>query len=169
MSEIRKYPRAPSVASEASECETVFRGVTLENTEKFRHTFTRGRVVKVYDGDTVHIVDEKRQRHLCRLDGIDAPELRTKDPAEKRAGLLAKDLLTRVCFDKIVDVQITGAADTDKYGRVLVVLHRKKYGNLNVFMCDNFLAVPYDGRKKHKVDWAVMVKKYEERNTNPRR
>jgi endonuclease YncB( thermonuclease family) len=32
------------------------------------------RVVKVTDGDTVHVLDQSRERHKIRLSGIDAPE-----------------------------------------------------------------------------------------------
>lgn len=168
MSKWKSIPRfrkssTPSVVSEASECETVFRGVTVENTKKFRHKFTRGRVVKVYDGDTVHIVDENRERHVCRLAGIDAPEVTQKkgqDPSVKKAGLVARDFLSRLCLGKMVEVIVI---DQDsKFNRPLVKLYRKKYGrtSLNDFMVKSYLAVPYDGKRKPAVDWAFMLEKH---------
>ncbi len=33
-----------------------------------------GRVVKVVDGNTVHVLDNAKERHKIRLQGIDAPE-----------------------------------------------------------------------------------------------
>jgi endonuclease YncB( thermonuclease family) len=33
-----------------------------------------GRVVKITDGDTVHVLDSTQERHKIRLQGIDAPE-----------------------------------------------------------------------------------------------
>ena len=32
------------------------------------------KVVKVSDGDTVHVLDQAKERHKIRLGGIDAPE-----------------------------------------------------------------------------------------------
>ncbi|WP_249318087.1 hypothetical protein [Campylobacter sp. RM9328] len=33
-----------------------------------------GKVVKIIDGDTIHILDSSKRRHKIRLFGIDAPE-----------------------------------------------------------------------------------------------
>lgn len=42
-----------------------------------------GRVVKITDGDTVHVLDNVKERHKIRLQGIDAPE--RGQPFGKRA------------------------------------------------------------------------------------
>ena len=52
-----------------------------------------GKVVKVYDGDTVHIVFPvfgKMYKWNCRISRIDTPELRTKNEKEKKYGYMVK-------------------------------------------------------------------------------
>ena len=80
-------------------------------------------LIRVIDGDTVDVdidlgfsVILAKQR--IRLAGIDTPESRTRDLAEKALGLKAKDLLIELCSDGFV-VQSLGKG---KYGRILGVL-----------------------------------------------
>ena len=52
-----------------------------------------GKIVKVYDADTVHILMEvfgTLYRWKCRIMHVDTPELRTKDENEKKHGYIAK-------------------------------------------------------------------------------
>ncbi len=68
-----------------------------------------GRVVKVYDGDTVHLLAGSEKSKI-RLDRIDAPESRQeygKEAAEHlRNKIFGKTV--RICYDK-----------KDRYGRIL--------------------------------------------------
>ena len=53
---------------------------------------------RVVDGDTVDVTldlgfDVKLHKQRCRLAGIDTPESRTRDLAEKKLGLAAKKRL----------------------------------------------------------------------------
>ena len=80
----------------------------------------RAKVVKVYDGDTVHIVLKKFNqffRFNCRISGVDTPELRTKNTIEKQMGYMVRDKLSELILDKIVTVHCD---DFDKYGRLLI-------------------------------------------------
>ena len=90
-------------------------------------------VVRVIDGDTVEVLlelghslaPETLFTAVCplRLAGIDAPETRTRDAAEKAAGLRVKNalrmLLTTHGAAWALSTGITGAAGQDKFGRLL--------------------------------------------------
>ena len=77
------------------------------------------KVVKCYDGDTVHCVfkfNGKYQRFIVRLSGYDYPEIRTKDKDEKKLGYMAKKRLQKLLQDKIVYLHCD---DFDAFGRIL--------------------------------------------------
>lgn len=63
-----------------------------------------GKVVNVVDGDTVDV----EIRRVIRIRMLDcwAPESRTRDLAEKKEGLAAKDALTKVISGRNVIVQV---------------------------------------------------------------
>ena len=60
---------------------------------------TEGKVIKITDGDTVHVLDAEKVTHKVRLAGIDAPE--RKQPYGKAAGkFLSKQINQQtVCVD----------------------------------------------------------------------
>ena len=63
-----------------------------------------GKVIKVYDGDSITIGAKvggvgRIYRFSVRLDGIDCPEMRTKDAGEKEMAILARDTLSQLVFD----------------------------------------------------------------------
>lgn len=75
--------------------------------------------VGVYDGDTVTVVFDYKGELIkdhIRLWGINTPEIRTRDAAEKEAGLSARDYLREQILDRIIWVEFFGE---DKYGRSL--------------------------------------------------
>ena len=83
-----------------------------------------GKVVDVYDGDTVKIVfplSEKEPDRLykwnCRLINVDTPEIRTKNLKEKEFGKLVRNKLREKILEKLVYIN---CMDFDKYGRLLV-------------------------------------------------
>ena len=81
------------------------------------------KVSSVYDGDTVTLIvpfEHKFFKTKCRLMGIDTPELRTRDPKEKAAGMAARDYLRSLIAEKHVWVECGGY---DKYGRLLGTLY----------------------------------------------
>lgn len=82
--------------------------------------------IRVIDGDTIEAdVDlgfRIRQRQIIRLAGIDAPELRSKDAAEREKAKAAKEALEYVltaCKPMEILMHSTGL---DKYGRSLAVI-----------------------------------------------
>ena len=115
-----------------------------------------GRVVDVYDGDTVKVVfpltdkePERLFRWNCRLINVDTPEIRTKNLKEKEYAKEARDALRKKILNNIVEVH---CKDFDKYGRLLVEIVYENV-NINKWLIDNNYAKVYDGGKKSK--WFV--------------
>ena len=104
------------------------------------------------DGDTIDVTVDlgfnvflKKQR--CRLAGIDTPESRTRDLAEKKLVLEAKARLTELCGERL-KIKSLGRG---KFGRILAI----PYTNDNEDICQILIqeghAVEYWGGKKTKV------------------
>lgn len=70
----------------------------------------RGRVVGVIDGDTMDVLDARRQQYRIRLAEIDAPE------KGQPFGQQSKQSLSDLCFGR--DAVIEGKS-RDRYGRVI--------------------------------------------------
>lgn len=118
-----------------------------------------GKVVDVYDGDTVKIVfplSEKEPDRLyrwnCRLINVDTPELRTKNLKEKEFGKLVRNKLREKILEKLVYIS---CKDFDKYGRLLVeIFEDSEYIiSINDWLISNEYAKVYNGGKKTK--WFV--------------
>ena len=75
---------------------------------------TQGKVIKITDGDTVHVLDAEKTTHKIRLAGIDAPE--RGQPYGKAAGkFLSKQINQQtVCVDW---------HKRDRYRRLVGVIH----------------------------------------------
>ena len=70
-----------------------------------------GKVVGIYDGDTITIIDDLDQgKFKIRLYGIDAPE-KKQDFGQK-----AKQHLSSLIFNKVVKIKFT---EIDRYGRIV--------------------------------------------------
>ena len=124
---------------------------TYENTKLFVPPLKYGKVVRVYDGDTIHVActvfDGIVARFKVRLAGIDCPELRTKDDSEKKAGYVARDLLSDKISGKTVQLK---DISFDKYGRILATIYYEKL-NINAWMLEQGWALTYDGKGKKLV------------------
>ena len=112
-----------------------------------------GKVVDVYDGDTVKIVfplsdkePERLYRWNCRLSNVDTPEIRTKNLKEKAYAKVVRDKLREKILQNIVTVE---CKDFDKYGRLLVDIFYENI-NINQWLIDNEYAKQYSGGKKSK-------------------
>eukprot|EP01083_Nonionella_stella_P166540 557079_1 len=146
------------------EATTMLEDITFDDCKLFVAPIKYAKVVKVYDGDTVHIVaplfDGVLSRFKVRLARIDAPELRTKDAWEKKAGYIVRDILNDKIGHQIV--QITNVS-YDKYGRILgdILLNEE---NINDWLLDIDWACPYSGKGDKlvkKTNWKAKVLKYE--------
>lgn len=135
-------------------CLRKLRGATEEHTPELAFTSTRAKCVAVYDGDTVTLVAPLRDgaKHLfkvkARIRGIDTPELRTRDLAEKAAGMAAGDALRKLVLGRLLHVTWHRRG---KYGRELVSLRVRKGGrdvDIARFMLAEGHAREYDGGKR---------------------
>jgi endonuclease YncB( thermonuclease family) len=110
---------------------------------------TNAKVVKVYDGDTIHVVFEyfgKFYRWNCRIAHVDTPELRTKNTEEKKLGYLVKQKVEELLLNKIVRIQ---CFDFDKYGRLLIeVTLPETTEKLHEWLIRNNYAKLYEGGTK---------------------
>jgi|TARA_R100000353_G_C6491878_1_gene191933 micrococcal nuclease len=111
-------------------------------------------LVRVIDGDTIDVdidlgfsVTLTKQR--VRLAGIDTPESRTRNLAEKALGLKAKERLKELCGTKL-QVKSLGKG---KYGRILGVPHTIEGKDICQMLIKEGHAVEYWGGAKTKV-WA---------------
>lgn len=130
--------------------------VSYQDTTPFIPPLTFGKVIKVYDGDTLTIASKlpydrsPLYRFSVRINGIDCPEMRTKNANEKTCAKLAKQKVYDTVFNQIVELK---NVKLEKYGRVLADVY---YNNVSIgeILCDNNLAVKYDGGTKNTPeDW----------------
>ena len=114
---------------------------------------TYAKCVNVYDGDTIHVVFKMPNNNECykwviRANGVDTPELRTRNKYEKQLGIKAREFLSNLILDKII---ILECLDFDKYGRLLGELYNE--GNeksISNQMIEQGHAKAYDGGTKSK-------------------
>ena len=97
----------------------------------FDGQYVAAKVVKVYDGDTIHVVFRPKGlnewvRFRCRMIGYNSPEVR--GPERENGGLAARDYLNSLIMGKNVVVRLF---DFDKYGRPLADVYLPKTDVLN--------------------------------------
>jgi micrococcal nuclease len=107
---------------------------------------------RIVDGDTFDCIldlgfDVKLHKQRVRLAGIDTPESRTRDLAEKKLGLAAKERLKELCVGKI-KIKSLGKG---KYGRILGIPYTEDGKDICQTLIDEGHAVAYDGGKKTMV------------------
>lgn len=131
---------------------------TWENTIGFVPPVSRGKVIKVYDGDTITIASKLPYsgsviyRFSVRLIGIDSPEIKGSTDIEKRLAILSRDALHKLIFGKIVRLEDVG---TEKYGRLLANVYLDDI-NVSKWMIDNGYAISYNGGKKTRPnEWEI--------------
>jgi micrococcal nuclease len=118
-------------------------------------------VGRVVDGDTIDAdIDlgfDVRLKKRIRLAGIDTPESRTRDLAEKELGIDAKNWLKHRLHeaeDIIIRTELPDS--TEKYGRIIGHLYiNGEEVSLNNQMITEGYALAYDGGTKDK-DWEPL-------------
>ena len=123
------------------------------------------KLVRVVDGDTVDVDIDlgfgtwlRKQR--IRLQGIDAPESRTRDLEEKKFGLLAKEKLQTLLAT--ARVLRTFKDDRGKFGRILGDFDIYYSGEdrwtslVEVMIKDNY-GVAYHGQSKEDIQEAHLT------------
>ena len=117
-------------------------------------------LVKVVDGDTIDIdldlgFDVWLRNQRVRLYGIDTPESRTRNKAEKVLGLAAKEFLAEQCRNTFT----IASMGRGKFGRILGELYLPEVPDvegfqdrsLNTILLDEMLAVQYYGQSKEDI------------------
>ena len=121
------------------------------------------KVENVVDGDTIDVLIDLGFDILfqsrVRLAGIDTPESRTKDLAEKALGLESKEYLKKHLKDaKSVVIKTEKMDSSEKYGRILGWVYiNGDTASLNDMMINDGYAWGYLGETKVK-DFAALAK-----------
>ena len=107
---------------------------------------------RIVDGDTFDCCldlgfDVKLHKQRVRLHGIDTPESRTRDLAEKKLGLDAKERLKELCTGKF-KIKSLGKG---KYGRILGIPYTEDGKDICQMLVKEGHAVEYHGGTKTKV------------------
>ena len=132
--------------------------VKWEDTQEFTFPITGGKVIKVYDADTITIAsklpykESPIYRLSVRLNGLDTPEIKGKDVQneEKEAAKIARDFVANIVLNKYVRLE---NIQSEKYGRILADVYVGDV-HLNELLLRERYAVKYDGGTKRKpVSW----------------
>ena len=133
--------------------------IKWEDTIEFTYPVKGGRVIKVYDGDTITIASKlpfKKSsdiyRFSVRLNGIDTPEMKGKGITddEKKAAQEAQKFVSDLILNKYVTLK---NIKNEKYGRILADVYINNT-HLNELLVIERYALPYKGDTKVKpVSW----------------
>jgi micrococcal nuclease len=123
--------------------------ILYEHTVEFIPNVKEGKVIKVYDGDTITVGfyapgEPTPYRLSVRLLGIDTPEMKGKSAEEKAKAKLAQQFLSSQILGKIVSLR---DGCKEKYGRLLANVYCEGV-HINQLMIDNNHAVAYFGGTK---------------------
>lgn len=137
---------------ELVKCSEDFSNIKYENTVPFVPPINRGKVIKVYDGDTITIAaklpypESPIYRISVRLNGIDTPEIKGQTQREKDLAKQIRDILQKKIMNKIVELKKTSS---EKYGRLLADVYLDGIC-INDWMIEQGYAVKYDGGTKER-------------------
>ena len=135
----------------ATQPETI---IKWEDTVEFTFPINGGRVIKVYDGDTITIAsklpynESPMYRLSVRLNGIDTPEMKGKgiSDEEKEAAKQCREIVHKLVFNKFIKLE---NIQSEKYGRILADVYIDDI-HLNELLIKERYAVKYDGGTKIK-------------------
>jgi len=144
-----------NIDCERIDWENIF--IAPDFSDCFQDLTVIGKVVSVYDGDSVKVImpfQNRLYRFSSRLSGIDTPEIRSSCPLEKELAIKIRDLLSKKILNKLVIIKCKGL---DKYGRLLVTLHMDgDEKTINEWLIDENYAFEYNGNKKKS--WSEFLK-----------
>ena len=138
----------------SKDCKSSGDDITWGDTREFTFPVDGGRVIKVYDGDTITIASKMPfksspiYRFSIRMNGIDTPEMKGKDVSEdeKTAAHEAQKFVSNLILNKYVTLK---NIKNEKYGRILADVFIGEV-NVNELLLKERYAVPYDGTTKKK-------------------
>lgn len=134
--------------------------IKWEDTVEFTFPIVGGRVIKVYDADTITIASKlpydqsPMYRLSVRLNGIDTPEIKGKgiSDEEKESAKMARDYVAGLVLNKVVRLE---NIQSEKYGRILADVYIGDI-HLNELLIKERYAVKYDGgAKKKPASWTM--------------
>lgn len=150
--------RTPITMKESMELSSF----TKENTKlmSLEGKVYTAKIVYIYDGDTMHVVFKEFgefYRWNCRISGVDTPELRTKNAAEKEMGYKVRDHLRGGLMNVVVKIK---CGEFDKYGRLLIDVFMPEHmldnpdepKMLSEWLIDHKYAYAYGGGTKQSWD-----------------
>jgi endonuclease YncB( thermonuclease family) len=128
----------------------------LKNTPEQVYNFTKAKVIKVYDGDTITIAaiyNKIATKFSVRIYGVDCDEMKGGTEITKYNARMAKKFVSDLILNKIIDIEvlngkiINGRKVNEKFGRLLanVKIDGK---DLADELIRNNLARPYFGGTK---------------------
>lgn len=130
--------------------EEEFRTIEYKDAQNFVFPIEYGKVIKVYDGDTITICSKLPYdnspiyRLQVRLNGIDSAEIKAHSDIERKKAIDAREALSSLIMGKVVSLKNVG---TEKYGRLLADVYYKDT-HVNNWMIQHNYAVKYDGGTK---------------------
>jgi len=116
-------------------------------------------IIRCVDGDTVDAwIDvgfDMRIKQRLRLHGIDTPETRTKDPVEKKVGLMAKARVKELL--EVGKTYPIWTVEKGKFGRYLARIYLDEARNqcVNDMLVEENLALIYFGGSKADIKIAL--------------
>ena len=118
-----------------------------------------GKVIRVVDGDTLHVAfpvapEGNVVRFVIRLAGLNCPEISNKasvSAEERSVGIEAKFIMQQRWLGKLVRVR--AMPGYEKWGRLLAELEDEEGCCINDWLLEQHWAVPYDGKRNFKTDW----------------
>jgi endonuclease YncB( thermonuclease family) len=143
--------------TESSDIE--LNNATWQNTIFFVPNVTYGKIIKVYDGDTITIVGRPYPaspvyRFSIRLSGINCPEIKSKNSIESTAAKIIQNKLEDLLLNQYVYLK---NVSLDKYGRLLAQVWKNKLF-VNQWLLDMNFATPYFGKKKDSsINWMDFI------------
>jgi len=135
---------------------------TWDNTRVFVPPVEFGRVIKVYDGDTITVAAQlmgQLYRFSVRIKGVDTPEMKGGGKLEKQAAkLVQKQLASQIMNTNVVLKNV----ELEKYGRLLadVYFGPDHASDVKTWLLENNLALPYNGGAKQRLtgeEWKERV------------
>lgn len=131
------------------------KNIEYKDTKIFYNNIIYCKCVKVYDGDTITIATMVNHntilpnvyRFSIRLNGIDAPEIKSDTINEKKYAINSRDMLSNKILGKIIRLEII--EKPEKWGRILANVFLDDE-NICQWLLDNKLAIPYFGKTKIK-------------------
>tara|TARA_Y100000816_G_C25834569_1_gene436346 strand:- start:165 stop:620 length:456 start_codon:yes stop_codon:yes gene_type:complete len=130
---------------------------TSENTSflSFNNKTYTAKIVYIYDGDSMHVIFKEFNQYFkwkCRINGVDTPEIKTKNKKEKEFAIKIRDNLKEKLLNQILTIK---CFEFDKYGRLLIdiiipkqITHLKNEIMLSDWLIQNNYAYKYGGGTK---------------------